>query len=62
MAPYRTGIPTILKFGRAICKLLVVFRPVASGFLSAPQLVAWDNLLIACQAFEELIPHPNLGD
>lgn len=62
MPPQRTGIPSILKYGRVICRLLVAFRAVASGFLTVPQLVLWDNLLIACQAFENGIIHPNLGD
>jgi hypothetical protein len=62
MAPYRTGIPTILKMGKVICRLLVAFRPIVDDFLTAPQLQAWDNLLIACQAFESLIEHPNQGD
>lgn len=60
--PRRTGIPSILKLGRIICRLLTAFRGVASSFLTAPQMALWDNLLEACEAFEEGITHPHLGD
>lgn len=60
--PYRTGIPSILSFLKKICRLLQTFRPVVAGFLTAPQLQAWDALLVACQAFEALIEHPSQGD
>jgi len=62
MAPYRTGIPTLLRILPTICRLLTAFRPIVVGFLTVPQLNAWDALLSACQTFEELITHPNLGD
>lgn len=60
--PARTGIPTLLTLLKKICRLLQTFRPVVAGFLTAPQLSAWDALLTACQAFEALIEHPSLGD
>lgn len=60
--PARTGIPTLLGLLKKICRLLQTFRPVVVNFLTAPQLAAWDGLLVACQAFENLIEHPSLGD
>lgn len=60
--PQKTGIPSLLKYLRIICRLLVTFRPVVAGFLTAPQLAAWDALRDACETFETLIEHPNKGD
>lgn len=60
--PARTGIPSILALLKKVCRLLQIFRPVVAGFLTAPQLAVWDSLLSACQAFENAIEHPSIGD
>lgn len=60
--PYRTGIPSILLYLRLICRLLVTFRPVVGGFLTVEQLVFWDALLDACEAFRENVPNPRPRD
>lgn len=60
--PYRTGIPSILRYLNFICKLLVAFRPVVAAFLTSEQLGFWDALLEACEAFRENVPNPRPGD
>jgi len=56
--PYRTGITSIKKFGRIICRLLQAFRPVVAEFLTETELGYWDALLVACTAFEENVSNP----
>lgn len=54
--PYRTGITTIFKYLRAICKLIVAFREVISEIWTPEQMAVLDELADLC---EQLLAFPN---
>lgn len=62
MAPYRTGIPSILKLLKVVCLLITKYDSVVRTFLTTEKLVYWDALEQACHDFVLNIPHPNIGD
>lgn len=62
MAPYRTGIPTIVALCKKICQLILKYDAVVRTFLTAEQLNYWNALNQACQDFVGNITHPNIGD
>jgi hypothetical protein len=62
MAPYRTGIPTILRLLNKICQLMLRYDTVVRTFLTEGQITYWEALQQACDDFVLNIDHPNKGD
>lgn len=62
MAPYRTGIPTIINLCKKICQLIVKYDGVVRTFLPSNKIAYWDALNQACKDFVLNVSHPNLGD
>jgi hypothetical protein len=57
--PHRTGIPTILKLLRVICRLLAAFSPVIYEHLDESKHEYVEALELACSAFMNNIESPN---
>lgn len=56
--PYRTGVPTLLKLCRVICRLLAAFSPIIKEHLSEDAHVFVDALNVACAEFVDNVPAP----
>jgi len=56
--PYRTGVPTILRYARLICRLIITFDDVFKEFAPTEWHEAWDKLNDACQAFTTVVEPP----
>lgn len=58
MAPYRTGIPTILQLLRQICRLLTQYGTIIRSVVPTDKIVYVDALEKACHDFVLNVNHP----
>lgn len=56
--PYRTGIPTIIRYLTLICQLLAIFTPIIKEHLEESRHIYVDTLASACTNFLENIEAP----
>lgn len=56
--PYRTGVPSTIKYAGLICRLLAVFTPVIKEHLDSELHIYVDALNLACANFVDNVPPP----